>query len=113
MRIDQRIAHAGLGGQMHHGGETVFGKERRHAGAVGEIEFRETEAFELGQLREARILQRRIVIGVEIVEADDGAAGFQQPPRDVKADETGGAGDEDGVTRHWSPPRCAQKGASL
>ena len=56
--------------------------------------------WNLRKLGEPRLLQRRIVIGVEVVEADDVAAVSQQPPRDVKADEAGGAGDEDRAVSH-------------
>ena len=103
VRIDQRVAHAGLRREMHDMGEPMLGKQGRHAGAVGEIEPDEAEAGKLCEFGEPRVFQRRIVIGVEIVDADDGAAAFQQTPADVIADETGGAGDKYGIySRHRS-----------
>ena len=100
VRIDQRVAHAGLRGEMHDVGKAMLGEQRRHAGAVGEIELDEAEAAILRELVEARLLERRIVVGVEIVEADDGAAIRQQPARHMKADEAGRAGDEDRISGH-------------
>jgi hypothetical protein len=44
--------------------------------------------------REARLLQAHLVVVVEVVDADHLVAVGAQPPRQVKADETGGAGDE-------------------
>ena len=44
--------------------------------------------------------QRRIVIVVEIVEPDHGAAFGQQPARDMEADETRSSGDQYWLIRH-------------
>src|SRR5262249_26336151 len=54
----------------------------------------------LGELVEPRLLERRVVVGVEIVEADDAVAVREQTTRDVEADEAGRAGDEDRLVRH-------------
>ena len=86
-------------------GKAVLGKQRGHAFAVGEVELGKLEAIGFCQLGEARLLQLRIVIVVHIIEADHGLAVAQQPPGDMKADETGGAGDQDGsYSRHRSMP---------
>src|SRR5215207_3590073 len=45
---------------------------------------------------EARLLEAGIVVGHEAVHPDDRNAVAQQPLGDVKADEPGGAGDENG-----------------
>src|SRR6185437_16223498 len=95
MRIDQRIAHARLRGEMHDMRKPVLGEQRGNAVAVGKVELDEAEAGMSGKLRETGILQLRIVIGVEVVEADNGAAAFQKSLGDVEADKTGGAGNED------------------
>ena len=50
--------------------------------------------------RDAIALELRIVVVVEVVEADDGVATRLQRAADVGTDESGGAGDEDG---HGSP----------
>ena len=100
VRIDQRKSHAGLRAEMHHVGEAMLGKKRRHASAVRKVEFDEAEAFELFELGEARLFQPGIVVGVQVVDADNGAALPEQQPRDVEADEAGGAGDEGGLLSH-------------
>ena len=46
-------------------------------------------------MRQPRFLQRHVVVVVEIVEADDLIAALEQQLRGVKADEAGGAGDEE------------------
>src|SRR5665213_243458 len=105
LRVDQRMTHAGLSGEMHDVRKTVFGKERSHAGAIGEIELDEAEARKLGQFRKPRVFQLRIVIGIQVVDADDRPGALQQTARDVKADETGGPGDKNGsYSRHRSIP---------
>jgi hypothetical protein len=43
VRILQRIAHAGLGGQVDDAVELLGGEERFHAGAVGDVQFHEAE----------------------------------------------------------------------
>ena len=54
----------------------------------------------LGQLVESRLLQRRIVIRIEIVEADNAATVDKKATRDMKPDETSSTSDEDRLIRH-------------
>src|SRR5262249_5322144 len=103
MRVDQRMTHARLRGEMHDMREALLLEQRRHAGAVSEVELGETERRMPGQFVEPRPPECRIVIGVEIVEADNGAGVGQQTTRDMEADEAGGAGDEDWISRHGRP----------
>jgi hypothetical protein len=95
VRIDQRMAHAGLRREMHDM-RVAAGEQRRAGVTVGEIAPLEPKTRERRQLGEPRLLQGRIVIGAEIVDADDGASVLQQPSRHVKADESGRAGDQNG-----------------
>ena len=74
VRIDQRMAHAGLRREMHHERKAMLREQGRHAGAIGEIELDKAKAVELGQLRQPRVFQLRIVISVQIVEPDNLAA---------------------------------------
>ena len=100
IRVGQRVAHAGLGGEMHDVWKAVLGEQRGHGGAVGEIELGEAEACELGELGEPRLLQLGIVIGIEIVEPDNGAALLAQAAGDVIADEAGRPGHQNGLVSH-------------
>jgi len=78
---------------MHDRAEGAILERRFGELAVGEIEPVKLETRELTQDREPRFLQRWVVIIIDAVDADDGAAAFQHPPRQAKADETRGAGD--------------------
>jgi hypothetical protein len=58
------------------------------------------EAVASLELGEAGAFQLWIIIGIQIVEADDDLAAVEQPPDDTESDESGGAGDEN----HWFTP---------
>src|SRR3954469_2466273 len=94
------MAHPGLRREMHDMGEAVLREQRRHADPIGEVEPDETKRWSLRELVEARPLECRIVIGVEIVETDDVAAIGDETARDMEPDESGGARDEDRLIRH-------------
>ncbi len=51
------------------------------------------------RLGEAVALQLLGVVGVDVVDADDGIALAEQSCGGVEADKTGGAGDDDGLLR--------------
>ena len=95
-RVLEAVADAGLGGEVDHALEG--GRERRlNRRPVGEVGAQEAPvgpagAVELGQ---PRLLERHVVVVVDVVEARHGVAARQQRPGDVKADEAGGAGDQD------------------
>ncbi len=88
------VAHAGLGGQMDDIVRPQLGKQFFHAAPVGQVEPPERKSGKLPQLVEPGLLQRRVVIVVEVVEAGDGHAGRQQTPAQMIADKTGRAGHE-------------------
>src|SRR5215204_2903972 len=98
VRVDQRMTHARLCGEMHHIGKAVIAEQRRGAVSLGQIELLETELRKRGELGEAGLLQGGIVIAAEIVDADDAASVLQQPTCDMESDEAGSAGDENGPT---------------
>lgn len=77
---------------MHHVGKPVRGEQRSGARAVGDVALLEAKSGERRKLFKPRALQGRIIIGVEIVEADHGAALLQQPVHHVIPDES------------WPPP---------
>ena len=103
VRILQRIAHAGLRGQMHHAVELLACKQLFHAGAVGHVELDEAEAFLRREARQTRLLESWIVVIVEIVETDDFVAARQQNLRYVAADEARSARDQ-----HFHGEPCAR-----
>ena len=56
----------------------MFGEHAFHGGAIGEIDPLERETRLAAQDVQAGLFQRRLVIAVEIVETDDGAAFSQR-----------------------------------
>src|ERR1700730_17721701 len=99
---------------MHDRPEIAVAKQCRGGLAVGEIEAVKGEILELAQDREPRLLERRIAIGIEAVDAHDGAAALKQPARQAKADEARRTGDQNRMVRHPIPyyaiisaPACA------
>ena len=97
VRVFQRVAHAGLRREMHHQLGPQRREQGRGGGAVGEVEPREAEALAPLQPVEARLLQPRVVIGVQAVDADHAAAVAQQPVGQMIADEARGPGQQDGA----------------
>src|ERR1700681_2585591 len=107
VRRRERVAYAGLGGEMDHIGKPAVAEQDRHAIAVVEVELVETERVEPGELGKARLFERGIVILIEIVDADDGASARRKPLRHMESDESGGAGTKNRRPRHmaFSHPR--------
>src|SRR5689334_888851 len=92
-RLDA-VAHAGLRAEVDDAREFLGGEQLRHSLAVGEIELHELEIALALQHLEPRMLQRDVVVLVEIVEAHDLVAALEQELRGVKTDESSGSGDE-------------------
>src|SRR5262245_31041231 len=95
MRVVERIADAGLGGEMNDALRPLLGEGRLDDSPVGEIALDEGKSLLLHQALEPGLLQRHIVIGAEIVEADDSMAAVEKPRRRMVANEAGGAGNQD------------------
>ena len=94
-RIGERVAHPGLRREMDDAVDVAVSiDERRHRREIGDIDGVELEAGAGLQEREARLFQRDIVIGVEIVDADHLLAAVEQPQRDVKPDKPRAAGNQ-------------------
>ncbi|MDT4853093.1 hypothetical protein FQZ97_873470 [compost metagenome] len=92
-----RVAHAGLGRQVHDALEAVGGKQPGHGVAVGQVQRVEHETRLRLQLPQTGLLQAGFVVGVQVVQAVHLQPQAQQALAQVKADETGGAGDEHGA----------------
>src|ERR1700722_318841 len=95
-----RITHAGLGCEMNHHREPMPGKQRSHGCAIRKIGGHETELRILAQNVQPRALQRRVVIIIKIVQADDMTAFCQQLAGDMKADKARRPGDQYCLIRH-------------
>src|SRR5689334_12449081 len=88
---------------MHHVAETMLAEQPGNALAVGDAALLEAECRKDCQLGEPRALERRVIVGVQVVEPDDRPPLLQQAARHVIADESGRSGDENGIRGHASP----------
>lgn len=104
VRIEQRMADAGLGSEVDDGLETVGGKQFRNRITIGEIVLREKKARVPGELGQPSSFQIRVVIGIEVVERDNRAAVGEQASRDVKADEASRPSDKNRLHRASPSP---------
>ena len=93
LRILQRIAHAGLGGEMHDAIGPDFVEQCAQRQVVGDIELGDADLR--AKRRNPVALELRVVIIVEVVETDHGLAARGQRLARIRADEAGRAGDED------------------
>ncbi len=93
MRVRERVAHAGLRRQVDDARERVPREQRLHRGAVGEFDPLEREA-RMRKPLQPRLLQPRVVVIIQVVDADHRLAARQQALSQVIADEAGSAGDE-------------------
>ena len=97
-RVLDGVADARLGGEVHNDVEAVLCEQALDEGGIAQIAAHEGEAavdIGLGKHAKARVLDARIIIAVEIVEADDGIIGLFEQLLDEKCtDEARGPGDE-------------------
>ncbi len=93
-RLSHALAHPGHGRQMRHAPDIVRGEERVYGRRVADIAFDQGEGGIGRKLGGVGPLDGRIVVVVEVVYGDDALATRQQGPRQMTADETGSAGDQ-------------------
>src|SRR4029453_7665447 len=87
MRVVERVADAGLGGEMNDPLRPLLGEGCLDDSTVGEIALDEGKPLLLHQPLEPGLLKRHVVIGAEIVEADDSMAAVEKPRRRMVANE--------------------------
>src|SRR5580693_9184660 len=90
--VADRKWHLGIGGTTTP--KTMSGEQLGYPRAIRQIGLHEREARVGAKEFETRFFELRIVIGVEIVEADDVTPVAQEAARDMKADEAGRARDQ-------------------
>lgn len=97
-RVLDGVAHARLGGEVHHDVEAVLGEQALDEGGVTQVAAHEGEAavgIGLGEHAQARVLDTGVVVAVEVVEADDGVISLlEQLLDEERADKAGCSGDE-------------------
>ncbi len=117
IRLVDRMPHSGLGRQVAHprlrargaADEVVEGV--LHGLAITDVGTHEAEVGLLLEDRVAPLLEPGVVVRVEVVVADHLVAALEQGPGDMKADESGAAGQQDS---HETPPEgvLCQRSAS-
>lgn len=97
-RVLDGVAHARLGGEVHHDVEAVLGEQALNEGGIAQVAAHEGEAavcVGLGQHAQAGVLDTGVVVAVEVVETDDNVIGLLEQLLDEKrADKAGCSGDE-------------------
>lgn len=97
-RVLDGVADTGLGGEVHHDIEAVLGEQPLDEGGIAQVAANEGEAalgISLCKHAQARMLDARVVVAVEVVEADDRVIGLREQLLDEeRADKTGRSGDE-------------------
>lgn len=97
-RVLDGVAHARLGGEVHHDVESVLSEQTLDEGGVAQVAANEGEAavgVYLRQHAQARFLDAGVVVAVEVVETDDGVIGrFEQLLRQKRPDEASSTRDK-------------------
>src|SRR5690606_24990498 len=93
-RVFERIAHAGLGGEIDYAIGAVFAKRAFEQRRVRDVAAYFTKALAFVQPCQTRFLERDIVIVVDVVHADHAIAAVDECVRHVRSDESGGAGNQ-------------------
>src|SRR4029077_19864292 len=95
------MANACLGREMNNPGQLRVAVENgTSCYPVAEVDLMKGEAVAPLELGQEGAFQLWVVIGVQIVEADDDLAAVEQTPGDTESDESGGAGDENHASLH-------------
>ncbi len=102
VRVEQRMADAGLRRQVDDGIKAVGDKQFGNRRAIGDIALLEMEVRMSSEFGQAGFFQLRVIVGIEVVERDHGAAVGQQTSRHMKTDEAGRASDQNRL-HHSSP----------
>ena len=90
------VAHPGLRREMDDPLDAAVPDQRLDVIGVRDVHFDEAETLQVLKIGEPGMLQRRIIIIVQIVDPDHRFAARDQPRRNRMADETGGTGHENG-----------------
>ena len=96
-RIDERIPHPGLRCEMHDAREGAVREKLRRLGGIGEIETLEGKLRSAPQLADSRLLERHVVVRLEVVDTHDDRTRIEERARGMHADEARRARDEDAL----------------
>jgi hypothetical protein len=95
-RLGQRVSHSRLGGEVDDRLDIGMALDQRgQRRRIGDIDRLEGKSFSAFEPRQPGVLQCDIVIGVEVVDADDPLAAIEQVLRDMKPDKARAARDQE------------------
>ncbi len=94
VRLLQRVAHPRLRAQMHDALEFPGSEQLRHRLPIRQVGMDEPERLVRLEPGEAGLLERDVVVIIEIVESDDLIASIEEALCGGRANEPGGARDE-------------------
>lgn len=100
VRLDVRtgiidaVAHACLGGEVHHDVRAEIFKEFRHRRFVGKVAADEVESRFFLKDGEARFFERHVVVVIQIIDAADRSSQREEALRQMESDKSRRAGDE-------------------
>src|SRR6266704_1064684 len=100
MRMIDRMTHTGLRREVDDRRKPVFSEQLIDRRTIRQIDLHETEARISAQHLQPRLLQSRVIVSAEIIQADDAAAFGQQLTGDVKADKARRTCDQNCLIRH-------------
>src|SRR5580704_15691901 len=103
------MCYARLCRQMNYVATAHHFKDSCGGDAIGEIGFMKVKTRVVLELRKSRFLQTRIVIGIEAIDAVHGPSVGKKPACQMKADEAGRAGDNNGLAHFRIPSRPCSK----
>ena len=89
------MAHAGLRSQMNNSFEVAVAKKLFHAFALRQVKRDKPEPRPHAELPEPRVLKPGVVVVVQVIHPDDLYPIGKKPVHEMRADETGSAGDQD------------------
>lgn len=94
VRMIERVPDAGLGREVDDALRALAGEVIGHRRAVSDVELDEAEPHLFAQGLEPILFEARVVVVVQIVDAEDPIASAEQLEACVEADEAGSAGDQ-------------------
>ena len=93
-RLSSGVTDAGLGSEMQDLGRLGVRDDPLKQRAIADVASNKREAV-ASRLRESRLLECHVIVGVQVVDPDDARSSIEQRAGDVVTDKAGGARDED------------------
>ncbi len=88
------MAHPRLGAQMHDALEFLGGEQPRHRVTIGQVHMDEPESTVPLEPGETGLLERHVVVVIQVVESDNLIAAIEEALRGGRSNKPGGARNE-------------------